>query len=156
MDHVDRKICDHLQRDGRASSSDIAAAAGVPTSTAHDRVRRLTASGVISGWRAVLDPDRVGAGLACFVLIDMHYTGEEEAVAALAAQAEVQELHHISGAHSYLAKLRVPDMAAMQRFLSEVVKPLAAVARTETIFALHSIKETSEVCVADFEEGTPL
>ena len=64
MDAVDRIICAVVQRDGRASSTVIAKAAGVPTSTANDRLRRLAANGTIQGWHAALDPLRVGAGLA--------------------------------------------------------------------------------------------
>lgn len=148
MDHIDRKICEIVQRDGRASTAAIAEAAGVPTSTANDRLRRLAGNGTIRGWHAALDASRVGAGLACFALIDMGYDGEEEAVRAIAARPEVMELHHISGAHSYLVKLRLPDMAAMQAFLTDVVKPLRAVRATETIFALKTIKETPAVAVA--------
>ena len=153
MDIIDRTIAKLVQRDGRASSAAIAEAAGVPTSTANDRVRRLTASGTIRGWHAELDPDRVGAGVACFVLIDMDYEGEDEAVAVLSMRPEVMELHHISGAHSYLAKLRVKDMAVLQKFLAEVAKPLDAVKNTETIIALKTHKETSEVFVAPSVDG---
>ena len=148
MDAVDRIICAVVQRDGRASSTVIAKAAGVPTSTANDRLRRLAANGTIQGWHAALDPLRVGAGLAGFVLMDMGYEGEAEAVEALCARPEVMELHHISGAHSYLLKLRVQDMHAVQDFLAEVVKPLAAVRHTETIFALKTHKETAAMGVA--------
>jgi Lrp/AsnC family leucine-responsive transcriptional regulator len=148
MDEIDRKICEIVQREGRSSSAAIAEAVGVAVSTANERVRRLDAAGVISAWRGVLDPARVGAGLCAFMLIDMAYDGEAEAVEVLRARAEVQELHHISGAHSYLAKARVADMPAMQRFLRDVVKPLRSVQRTETIFALDTLKETTEVLVA--------
>ena len=153
MDKVDRKICEIVQRDGRASSAAIAEAAGVPTSTANDRLRRLAANGTIQGWHAVLDPQRVGAGLAGFILIDMGYEGEAEAVDALCARPEVMELHHISGGHSYLLKLRVQDMGAVQDFLAEVVKPLTAVQHTETIFALKTHKERVAVRVAPGPDG---
>lgn len=154
MDTIDKKICELVQRDGKASSAVLAEAVGLSVSAANERLRRLDAAGVIRAWRGVLDPARVGAGLCAFVLVDMSFAGEAEAAAALTARAEVQELHHISGAHSYMMKVRVADMPAMQRFLAEVVKPLAAVTRTETIFALATVKETSEVAVAP-EAGAP-
>ena len=149
MDSLDRKICEIVQTDGRSSSAEIAAAVGVSVSTANERVRKLAASGVVTAWRGVLDPLKVGAGLCGFALVDMAYDGEEEAKAALMRRPEVQELHHISGAHSYLMKVRVADTAAMQRFLQEVVKPLKAVQRTETIFVLETVKETTEVLIAE-------
>jgi len=155
MDDIDRKICDLIQKNGRVPTSAIAEAVGLPVSTANDRIHRLEKSGVIVGWRAQLDPGKVGAGICAFLLIEMHYEGEAEAAAAIAARDEVMEIHHISGAHSYLVKLRIPDMAAMQGFLTDVVKPLGAVARTETIFALETLKETGALKIAAApEDGT--
>ncbi|MEO3417189.1 Lrp/AsnC family transcriptional regulator [Roseovarius sp. CAU 1744] len=153
MDEFDRKICEIVQRDGRASSAAIAKAVGVPTSTANDRLRRLSSTGAIQGWHARLDAERVGAGLACFVLIDMGYEGEESAVTTICARPEVMEVHHISGAHSYLAKIRVRDMAVLETLLAEVIKPLPAVQSTETIFAIRTLKETAEVPVAPGADG---
>ncbi len=148
MDEIDRKICGIIQRDGRKSSAEIAEAVGLSVSTANERVRRLSASGAIAAWRGVLDPAHMGMGLCGFILIDMAFEGEEEAKALLRARPEIQELHHISGAHSYLAKVRLADTAAMQAFLQNVVKPIAAVLRTETIFVLETVKETTEMAIA--------
>ncbi len=148
MDDIDRKICEIIQRNGRASSAEIAAAVGVSVSTANERVRRLASNGVIAAWRGVLDPERVGAPFCSFMLIDMTYDGEDAAVEALRARPEVMELHHVSGKHSYLAKIRVADTVALQNFLQEIVKPLAGVERTETIISLQTIKETSELPMA--------
>lgn len=143
MDRFDRKICAIVQADAKRTTAQIAAAVGLPLSTTADRLKRLQAGGVITGYHAALSPVAMEVPLCAFVLIDMAHDGEAEAVGVLAERAEVLDLHHISGAHSYLAKLRLADMAAMQRFLAEVVKPLPAVTRTETIFALDSIKETN-------------
>ena len=92
-----------------------------------------------------LNPEAAGASLCAFILIDMAFEGEDLAKYALQAHPEVQELHHISGAHSYMAKIRVADTAAMQAFLQEVVKPLKAVLRTESMIVLDTAKETTAV-----------
>ena len=73
----------------------------------------------------------------------MGYDGEAEACSALVAHDEVMELHHISGAHSYLMKLRTRDTASLQAFLATHVKPLPAVERTETLISLEALKESS-------------
>ncbi|HHC30037.1 MAG TPA: Lrp/AsnC family transcriptional regulator [Rhodobacterales bacterium] len=147
MDRFNRHICTIVQEDAKQSTAQIAAAVGLPLSTAADRLRKLQASGAITGYHGALSPEAIGVPLCAFVLVDMTHTGEAEAVAALTARDEVMELHHISGPHSYLMKLRLGDMAEMQRFLAQVVKPLAAVTRTETIFALESVKETHALAV---------
>lgn len=151
MDQIDRKICGILQSSGRTSSADLAEATGLSLSAANERVRRLASNGTITGWQARLDPDAFGLGLCAFMLIDMTFDGEADTVAALTAQPEVQELHHISGPHSYLMKLRVADTKALQTFLSQVVKPLPGIVRTETIITLDTAKETAAIAIPQGE-----
>lgn len=148
MDEVDRKISEIVQTDSRPSNAEIAAAVGVSVSTANERLRKLTASGHIAAWRAVLEPHGYGAGLCGFLLVDVDYEGEEAAIQALAGFKEVQEIHHVSGPHSYLLKIRIANMPAMQRFLQDRLKPLRGINRTETIFVLHTVKETTEIAIA--------
>jgi Lrp/AsnC family transcriptional regulator, leucine-responsive regulatory protein len=148
MDEVDRKILNIIQTDSRKSCTEIAKAVGVSVSTANERVRKLTASGHVKAWHAVLEPEKVGAGLCAFLLLDMDYTGEAKACAALTILDEVQELHHISGAHSYMMKVRVADTQALQTLVSEEIKPLAGVLRTESMLVLSTEKETPKMRIS--------
>lgn len=145
MDQIDRQIAFIVQADGRASSAEIAGAVGVSVSTANERVRRLAATGVIKNWRAVLDPVKAGLGICAFIFVDVGYEREDETKIALTAHPEIQEIHHISGARSYLLKIRVADTNALQLFLQQHIKSLQAVARTETIIVLETVKETTEL-----------
>lgn len=147
IDETDRMICAILQGNARCSATEIAQRVGLSVSATNERIRRLSENGSLIGWHAALNPKLFDAALCAFVLIDMQYDGEAAAVAALKRHAEVQEIHHISGPHSYLVKLRLADTAALQRFLSEVIKPLAAVIRTESLIALDSPKETARLAV---------
>ncbi len=152
MDEVDRKILNIVQTDSRQSSTQIAQAVGVSVSTANERVRKLTASGHIKAWLAVLAPEKVGANLCAFILLDMDYTGEAAACAALVALDEVQELHHISGAHSYMMKVRVADTQTLQTLINTKIKPLAGVLRTESMLVLKTEKETPKMRIANHEQ----
>ncbi len=149
LDAIDRKICALLQENARASSTEVAQAVSLSVSAANERIRRLSANGAIRGWHAALSPELFGADLCAFMLIDMDFEGESDAVAALTARDEVQELHHISGPHSYLMKLRLADTRALQSFLSDVVKPLPAVLRTESIITLDTAKETPAIALKE-------
>lgn len=143
MDEIDRKIVACAQADGRASYAEIGAAVGLSVSAVNDRLKKLTAAGVITGWGARLAPRTVGLDVLAFVqvLLDRpeHDTGFRTAVAALAA---VQECHHVTGEWSYLLKVRVADTAALERFLSEALKTLPGIVRSHTVIALSSPKET--------------
>jgi len=150
MDNIDRKILNIVQVDSRQSAAQIAKAVGVSVSTANERVRKLTASGHVKAWQAVLAPQKVGAALCAFLLVDMDYENERAACEALSALDEVQELHHISGAHSYMMKVRVANTEALQTLMSEKIKPLAGVMRTESMLVLSTEKETPKMRVADY------
>ncbi len=149
MDAIDKKIARIIQENGRASSAEIANAVGVSVSTANERVRRLTSTGAVREWRAVLDPDSVGLKLCAMILVDMDYDGEEDAVSALKKFPEIQEIHHISGARSYLVKIRVADTASLQTFLKNKVKPLKAISRTESFIVLDTAKETTALKIEE-------
>jgi Lrp/AsnC family leucine-responsive transcriptional regulator len=146
MDGVDRKIIRLLQVDNRLSNAEIGQAIGLFASAANERVRRLNSSGVIRGNHAVLDPDRVELPLCAFVFIDLAPHPDEAGFrAVIAARPEVQEIHQVAGAHCYLLKIRAGGTRALQRFLTEHVSSQSDVLRTETVIALETIKETSEL-----------
>ena len=148
MDDIDKKISNLIQKNGRLSSAGIAEAVGVSVSTANERVRRLASTGIVQDWRAVLNPKKVGTSLCALIMLDVNYEGEAETTTSLASFPEIQEIHHISGAHSYLLKIRVADTDALQNFLSEKVKPLNGVNRTESFIVLETVKETTEVLIS--------
>ena len=148
MDDIDKKISNLIQKNGRLSSAEIAAAVGVSVSTANERVRRLTSTGIVQDWRAVLNPKNVGASLCALIMIDVNYEGEAETIKSLSSFKEIQEIHHISGAHSYLIKIRLTDTDALQKFLSEKIKPLKGVNSTESFIVFDTVKETTEVLIS--------
>lgn len=147
IDKTDKKIARIIQKNGRASSAEIATAVGVSVSTANERVRKLGAMGIVKDWRAIIDPSRVGIKLCALIFVDMTYDGEEEATNTLAAFPEIQEIHHISGARSYMIKIRVADTDALQTFLKDKVKPIKSIVRTESFIVLDTVKETTEVLI---------
>lgn len=147
MDNIDRIIISQIQQNSRLSNAEIAGAAGISVSTANDRLRKLARAGVITAWRAVPDARAMGAGLCAFLMVDIGFENEAESVRQIGAMDEVQEIHHISGPHSCLLKIRVADPRAMQRFLQEKLKPVAGITRTESVIVLDTLKETSAVAI---------
>ncbi len=124
MDEIDRKIIAFVQENGRASLAEIGGAAGLSVSAANERLRKLQASGAIRGWRAEVDPAAAGLDLLAFVFV-------------------LLECHHVTGEWSYLLKVRVRNTAALEAAMAAGIKPLPGVARTLTLIALSSPKETA-------------
>jgi Lrp/AsnC family leucine-responsive transcriptional regulator len=143
MDDLDRIIIDRLQNDGSQTYAEIGAAAGLSASAVNDRLKRLRAEGVIRRLTADIDPAAIGLGMLSFVLVAVNEPqGEVRFRDAMKAAPEVLECHHLTGDFSYLLKLRLRDTAHLEQFLMDRLKPLAGVARTHTLIALSSVKET--------------
>jgi Lrp/AsnC family leucine-responsive transcriptional regulator len=146
MDAIDTEILRLLQIDNRRSSNDIGKEIGLSVSAVNERVRRLNASGIIQANRAVVDPAAAGFDLCAFMFVDLDVRGDEEGfVAGVVAAPEVQEVHHITGSHSYLLKVRTRGTSELQHLLSSTLKALPGVIRTESFVVLETRKETPEL-----------
>jgi Lrp/AsnC family leucine-responsive transcriptional regulator len=144
MDHIDRKIIAYCQENGRAPLAEIGAASGLSVSAVNERLRKLLATGVIRGWRADVDPVAAGLDLLAFVFVLLDGTTADDAFrAAVTALPSVLECHHVTGEWSYLLKVRVRNTAALETTMATGIKPLPGVARTLTLIALSSPKETA-------------
>ncbi|HYH18059.1 MAG TPA: Lrp/AsnC family transcriptional regulator [Azospirillum sp.] len=144
MDDNDRKIIAHIQADGRASYAEIGAAAGLSVSAVNERLKKLQASGAVTGFGARVAPAAVGLDVLAFVHVLLERPEHDAGFrAAMQGTPAVQECHHVTGEWSYLLKVRVPTTADLERFLSDRLKTLPGVARSHTVIALSSPKETS-------------
>lgn len=155
MDEIDRNLTVALQLDGSAGLAELAKVAGLSVSATAERVKRLEERGVIRGWRADLDPAQVGCPLLAHVLAAVA-PGRDDVNfrKAVRRQEAVLECHAVTGAWTYLLKLRLPDMPALDTFLNEELRTLPGVQRVETLLAIATVKETSilPVAPADPEE----
>jgi Lrp/AsnC family leucine-responsive transcriptional regulator len=116
LDATDWRILAVLQRDGRSSYADLAREVAMSPSAAAERVRRLEDAGVIVGYTAVVDPERVGLGV--LALIRMRYpTGNYKPFEdLLTTTPEIIEAHHVTGEDCFVLKV----VARSMRHLEEV------------------------------------
>jgi Lrp/AsnC family leucine-responsive transcriptional regulator len=146
MDSIDRTICGFLQGNGRATSAEVGAAAGVPASTANDRMRRLADAGTIRGWSARLSAEALGLQVLAFVFVLLEKPEHTKGfVAAMQQLDNVQECHHVTGEWSDLLKVRTSSIAELEKLISEQIKSCTGVVRTLTMIALSSPKETASL-----------
>jgi Lrp/AsnC family leucine-responsive transcriptional regulator len=100
IDALNEKILRELSRDGRLSNLDLAARVGLSPSACLRRVQELERSGVIKGYRAVLDPARLGIGFTAYVAVGLNShtkAGQEGFERAIARAPQVRECHNITG-----------------------------------------------------------
>ena len=146
LDAVDRRLLRALQEDGRLSNAELARRCNLSAAACFERVRRLRARRVITGYAALIDPAKVGRGLLIFVevLLDRTTGDMFEAFAeAVRRQPEVLECHMVAGGFDYLIKARVSDMDAYRAFLGDVLVRMPGVRETRTYAVLEEVKATT-------------
>lgn len=145
LDRFDHAILSVLAEDGRISITDLAKRIGLSKSPTQARLRRLEEQGVILGYRAMLDPIRLGLDHVAFVEVRLSDTREAALRAFNAAVLkipEIEQAHMIASHFDYLLKVRTRNMSAYRRFLGETISSLPHVSNTSTYVAMEAVKET--------------
>lgn len=144
LDRFDRAILREVASDGRISVTDLAKRIGLSKSPTQTRLRRLEEDGAILGYRAMLDPIRLGLDHIAFVEVKLVQTRESALSAFNAAIAEIPEIeqaHLIAGNFDYLLKVRTASMSKYREVLALKISNLPHVAATSTYVAMQAVKE---------------
>jgi Lrp/AsnC family transcriptional regulator, leucine-responsive regulatory protein len=146
LDGYDRKILRILALDGRITVADLARQVGLSKSPCGVRLQRLQAEAYIQGFRAVLDPAKLGLDHIAFVEVRLKDTTEvalQAFNAAVRQVPEIEQCHMIAGAFDYLLKVRTRDIKAYRAVLGEVVSALPHVASSSTHVSMEAVKENA-------------
>ncbi len=146
LDGTDRAILALLQTDARLSATQIAERVALSTSPAWRRIKRLEQTGLIRGYRAVLDERRLGYGVTAFVsvMLERHTPAAgrafEEAVRAI---PQILACHNVSGRYDFLLHIVAADLEAFGRFARDTVRALPGVKEMYSSFSLKEVKGES-------------
>ena len=146
VDEFDRKIIAALRRDGRITYTDLAQQVGLSKTPCQQRVRRLVESGVIVGFRAIIDPEKLGLDHVAFTEVKLSDTRESalsEFNQAVRQIPEVEECHMIASSFDYLLKVRTSDIRKYRIVLGEKISNLPNVAHTSTFVAMETVRESA-------------
>lgn len=148
LDRADRRILALLQQDGRITNVKLAEAVHLSATATLERVRRLTATGYILGYRAQLNPDKLGAGMLVFVEVLLDHTTPnvlEEFQQAVLARPDIMECHMVAGGFDYLIKLRAANMSNYRDIAGNVLWRLPGVRETRTYAVMQEVKNSADV-----------
>ena len=121
MESTDAQILGLLARDGRMSYTDIGRATGLSTSAAQQRVRRLEQRGVITGYRAVIDPEALGKMLTAFIsLRTLNPVEDDDVPVKLIELPEIVSCYSVAGRESHLLVVQVASPSELERLLSDI------------------------------------
>jgi Lrp/AsnC family transcriptional regulator, leucine-responsive regulatory protein len=146
LDRFDHAILRALASEGRLSATELARRIGLSKSPTQARMKRLEEAGVITGYRAGLDPIKMGLAHVAFVEVKLSDTREAALQAfnkAVQSIPEVEQCHMIASRFDYLLKVRTADIQEYRRVLAERISALPHIASTSTYVAMEAVKEVS-------------
>ncbi|MEM8977491.1 MAG: Lrp/AsnC family transcriptional regulator [Pseudomonadota bacterium] len=144
IDLINERILRELARDGRVSNIDLADRVGLSPSACLRRVQELKRSGVITGYRAVIDPAALNVGFIAYIgvgLSDHSKAAQEAFERSIASAPEVRECHNITGTIEYLLRIEVEDLASYKTFHTDVLGTLPQVNSLTSYVVLGSPKD---------------
>jgi Lrp/AsnC family transcriptional regulator, leucine-responsive regulatory protein len=144
MDALDREILRHLQEDGRLANTELAERIRLSPTPCLRRVRRLEQSGVITGYRAIVDPASVDRGFQVLVHVTMEVKDRENLMEAFEAKVaeldEVIECRRMFGDPDYLLWVAAANLEAYEQLYMTKLVGLPGVARTVSQLTMKTVK----------------
>lgn len=148
LDPIDRKILDELTADARIPIAELARRVNLSKTPVAARIRQLEEIGLITGYRAVLSPLKLGLSHVTFVEVRLSDTRERALQAfneAVRKIPEVEECHMIAGGFDYLLKVRSRTIEDYRRIMAESLSSLPNVHSTSTYVAMEAVVEGNAV-----------
>ena len=140
MEGLDQKILTLLAEDSERSLAEMAEALAIPSSTLHQKIKRLETKGLILGYRAKLDLAKAGLSLTSFVsLTPIDPAAPDNLPELLAPVGEIESCWSVAGSESYIVKVNVATPADLEALLGKI--RLVANVRTETTVVLSTAFE---------------
>ena len=152
MDPVDKKILESLQENGRMSNVELSRKSGLAPSSMLSRVRRLEEKGIVSAYRAILDPKSLGYNIQAFMTINLnqHQVGTMEGFEAkIKSIPEVRAAYHVTGRYDYLLLLVLRDIDHLGDLMKQTLSKIPGLERQETFLIFSTVKEDAGLSLED-------
>ncbi|GHB79897.1 AsnC family transcriptional regulator [Psychrosphaera saromensis] len=148
LDRIDKNILIELQKNGRVSNVDLSKLVGLSPTPCLERVKRLEKQGIIEGYKAVVNAEKVGASLLVFVEITLEKTAQDvfsDFSKSVSTFDEILECHLVSGSFDYLLKTRVKNMASYRKLLGDTLLRLPSVSASRTYVVMEEVKTNTAI-----------
>lgn len=146
LSEKDKLLLERLQTDCRKSLKEIAKEVEMPMSTVHEKIKRFEKTGLIRGYRTLLNEKKLGFGVTAFVMASTKYLGGEknfqrqigEKVASL---PHVLETHTVNGEWDLLIKVKFKNVHELGKFVDEKIRTIPGIDKASTVLSVDEIKE---------------
>ncbi|MGM8063245.1 Lrp/AsnC family transcriptional regulator [Vogesella indigofera] len=154
LDKVDIAIADRLQQDGRLSNARLAEQLALSEASCWRRQKRLEETGVIEGYKAILNRRKLGIGVMAFVQIVCTQHSEEVTAAferIIQASPNVLACHNTTGEADFLLQVVARDLDDYSRFVEKVLRKLPGVLSIRSNISLREMKVTNKLPITDID-----
>jgi Lrp/AsnC family transcriptional regulator, leucine-responsive regulatory protein len=146
LKEIDYRIIELLQKNARATQSEIAAAVGLSQPAVAERIKKLEQEGLIKEYVARVDARRLGKDITAFIGVGITHPKYNIGFARrILSLPDVLECHHVTGQDSYLLKIVTENTETLDRLISEQIRTIAGVTRTQTTIVMSTVKEVSHI-----------
>jgi Lrp/AsnC family transcriptional regulator, leucine-responsive regulatory protein len=155
LDEKDLAILSLIQEDSQLTAKHIARKINVPLTTVFAKTKRMEQQGIIKSYRAILAPEKLGAGTSAFIFASVSYRSKTDGALVsqrtvaeeIAKFAEVQEVHIITGDWDLLVKLQAKSVDAIGKFVVDKLRLISGLEKTLTCMIFETVKETTSVAL---------
>jgi DNA-binding Lrp family transcriptional regulator len=150
LDDLDKALLTELQSNCQLSNVELGRRVNLSPPAVHTRVKRLEALGYIAQYVAVINREKVGYEMLCFISVKLQQHQLETVKtfrSAVSHMPEVLECHFVAGEYDYLLKVVVHNRKDLERFLMQQLTPIPGIAHISTNLVLSEIKQTTAVAL---------
>lgn len=147
MDRTNYRIIELLQTEGRISMKDLGLQVGLTAPAVSERVRKMEEAGIITGYKAVIDPTKLNRNIMAFIDIAMAADKYTAFLQFANARREVVECHHVTGGDCMTIKVLVRNMMELETLIDDIKK----MGNTRTSLILSSPIESKPVTLSQEE-----
>ena len=154
LDKIDRKILDILQSNAKITNTQLSKDVGLSPAPTLERVKKLETSGIIKGYYAKLDTDKVGLGVYTFVQVSLKSHNKKSIdifINAINVIPEVIECHHITGSGDFILKITSSDIQSYQKLMLEKVSNIEVVDGLQSMIILSTFKNSRVMPIPESE-----
>lgn len=147
LDRIDRKILTILQKNARITNKELASQLGLSPPPTLERVKKLESTGYITGYAALLDPEKIDLGTVMMVSVSLHHHSQDvidDFYRAVDSLEEVLECYHVTGDDDFMLKVVCKDINEYERFVREKLSKLNSLGKIKSSVVLSTLKNAIE------------
>lgn len=146
MDSIDLKIINVLKENSRVTTSEISKRVSLSIPAVAERIRKMEEANIIEEYTIKVNRHKINQKLLAFIFVNIDKTEDIEGFRNSVIKFDsVLECHHVAGEYDYLLKVLLEDTKALECFLSDKLKKIKGVIKSNTIIVLSSLKENINI-----------